>query len=403
MATAKNNPMRWWLNTDDPQIFAVDNASVSGMDFSTLPINSWMVQWTDGKGEIENQIDPNTNDNGLRASFIDVTPYASFFQQFLTLLPGLTLAQAQKVQTDLIKQIFESKRQDPFHYPVASGDYSWDASDEALFSSHGAQLQNNLTEIGASVVSYTASATITIPAEQAWVRMWGGSGASGAGSSVSYLIGSPGVGAPGYLEKFLTGLTPGHTLTYTRGNGGAATTGVGGNGTPSILASGTQTIPTLTANGSNGTSLNSAGMYPTQGSAGGTATGGDINRKGQMGGPSVTQQADSTGVLALLFGTAGQTGLASGVDGSYTSPGNPGNPGGMIVSWGNVVVTTGMQWIPIGASAPVAVTSTEQTAILNGIAVRTNTLAGTKNTKVAQVEALTVIADVINYDVTAGW
>jgi hypothetical protein len=400
--------MRWWLNTDDPQIFSVDNASVTGMDFSTLPANSWMVQWTDGKGEIENQIDPNTNDNGLRASFIDVTPYTPFFQQFLTLLPGLTLAQAQKVQTDLIKQIFESKRQDPFHYQVASGDYYWNASDEALFSSYGAQLQNNLTEISASTVYYTASATITIPAGQAWVRMWGASGASGSGSATTYQQGSPGVGAPGYLEKSLTGLTPGNTLIYTRGAAGvpAVGGGNGGNGTASTLASGTQTIATLTANGSNGTPA--YGGSPV-GSPGGTATGGDINQTGQPGTTCVPIYGEPSGVgtgisiLGYFPGVGGRNGPASGPDGAITSPGHPGNPGSMIVSWGNVVVTTGMQWIPIGGSAPVAVTSAEQGAILSGIGQRTNTLAGTKNTKVAQVNALTTIADVIAYDVAAGW
>ena len=105
-------------------------------------------------------------------------------------------------------------------------------------------------------LTYIASGPITIPpgATRAWLRMWGGSGASGNGAISVQAYSSNGVGAPGYLEKFLTGLTPGNTLIFTRGAAGTAwTAGNGANGSASILASGTQTIATLTANGSNGT------------------------------------------------------------------------------------------------------------------------------------------------------
>jgi hypothetical protein len=183
------------------------------------------------------------------------------------------------------------------------------------------------------------TSTITIPplATRAWVRMWGGSGASGAGGTTGYGYtgGTPGTGAPGYLEKFLTGLTPGNTLTYTRGAAGVATTGAGGNGGASTLASGTQTIATLTANGTNGSTT-----FNSQGTAGGTATGGDINKTGQSGiagapiyyfnsGP---QSVDLGGAQA---GAGGRNVLASGVDGTTVSPGNPGNPGGLIIFWYN--------------------------------------------------------------------
>src|SRR5215831_456305 len=72
-------------------------------------------------------------------------------------------------------------------------------------------------------IYYTASQTITIPvgAHRAWLRMWGGSGASGNGSApAGYACYAPGTGAAGYLEKLLKNLTPGNTLAFTRGNGG---------------------------------------------------------------------------------------------------------------------------------------------------------------------------------------
>jgi hypothetical protein len=283
--------MRWWLNTDHGQ-FSVDNASVADMDFSTLPADVWMVHWIDGKGELERQVDATTNDNGLREPFIDVVPYAPFFQQFLTKLPMLTLVQAKKVQIDLIKQIFESKRQAPYHYPVASGDYSWDASDEALFSSTGAQLQSTLAL--SSTVAELINRDVSLAAD-----------------------------------------------------GDALVTFVNNK----IVGPGTDTLST------------------------------NLKRNWLPDDPS-------------QLGT------------TYASPGLANNIAHTAVSFALpalTLVSTTMQWIPIGGATPVAVTPAEQTAILNGIAARTNTLAGKKNTKIAQVNALTTISAVIAYDVTTGW
>jgi hypothetical protein len=281
--------MRWWLNTDDPKIFAVDNASVSGMDFSTLPSDLWMVQWTDGKGELERQVDADTNDNGLREPFIDVIPYAPFFQQFLTKLPMLTLVQAKKVQIDLVKQIFEAKRQAPYHYPVASGDYSWDASDDALYSSAGAQIQNAIASINAIA---------------------------------------------------------------TRLN---------------------TVIPALNTNDEG---------FATQGN----------NLKNYFNDPVINSMD------IYLQASSSPLGLPGSI--AYTTVTFAATP----VAWTALPpVTINMQWIPIGGTAPVAVTTAEQTAILNGIAVRTSDLTAKKNVKVAQVNALTTISAVIAYDVTTGW
>jgi hypothetical protein len=197
---------------------------------------------------------------------------------------------------------------------------------------------------GGSLVSlayYSSSQTITIPvgAARAWVRMWGGSGATGAGGQVSGANAPAGSGAGGYLEKFLTGLTPGHTLTYTRGNGGVVTGGNGQAGTASTLASGTQTIAALTANGSAGTpAASTAQNIWMQGGKGGTATGGDVNRTGQSGSNVVPFWTDLGQGQGLQFyyawgGAGGMTEFSAGVDGTTNPAGNPGNPGGLIVAW----------------------------------------------------------------------
>jgi hypothetical protein len=178
-----------------------------------------------------------------------------------------------------------------------------------------------------SVIPYTASGPITIPpfATRAWLRMWGATGSSGPASATDPVTCSPGVGSGGYLESMLTGLTPGNTLTFTLGTGGAAPTypNSGVKGGDSILASGTQVITTHTAHGSNGTSY---GSSVAVGSFGGSATGGNIvNRSGQTGGQG-----------GAAPGVGGAFGMSRGPDGSSnTTSGNPGNNGGLVIAWYN--------------------------------------------------------------------
>src|SRR5438445_5455252 len=71
-----------------------------------------------------------------------------------------------------------------------------------------------------SIVTYSSTQTITIPAgaTKAFIRMWGATGGSGG---ISSAVGAGGAttgntGAGGYLEKYLTGLTPAATLAYTQ-------------------------------------------------------------------------------------------------------------------------------------------------------------------------------------------
>jgi hypothetical protein len=121
--------MRWWLQTYPSGLFAVDNASVGGMDFSALPDDLWMVQWTEGRGEIE-YFDPvaKANHHGLRECFRNVAPYCQFFQQFMTRLPGLTLPQARKIQIDLVEAIYEHRRE----LPIEVDGRAWPADDGSV-------------------------------------------------------------------------------------------------------------------------------------------------------------------------------------------------------------------------------------------------------------------------------
>lgn len=183
-----------------------------------------------------------------------------------------------------------------------------------------------------SIVTYLSSQTITIPATatKAFIRMWGGTGGSGGIGNNAAPSGSGGTGAGGYLEKYLTGLTPGNTIVFTRGpagSAGASTPTAGGNGGASTLVGGTQPITTLTANGSNGSAV---ATNSSAGTAGGTATNGDYNA------PAVPGQ---NGIDAGATGTGGFAGVnmfsvgANGVGGSTNTAGTAGNPGGLIIMW----------------------------------------------------------------------
>ncbi len=174
-----------------------------------------------------------------------------------------------------------------------------------------------------SVVNYTSigSGAVTIPAgaTRAYVQMWGATGGSGSSAGGP----SGGTGAGGYLEKYLTGLTAGNTLTYTQGAFGAAGVGsAGGNGGTTTLASGSQAISTLTCNGSNGSAASTTNSL---GTAGGTATGGDVNITGQHGG--------NTAAVNLIF-PGGSNFFSTGANGAPgSSPGNAGNSGGLLITW----------------------------------------------------------------------
>lgn len=133
--------MRWWLQTNE-RAFSVDNALILGMDFSALPRDLWMIQWIEGRGEIEYQTKDKRNLNGLRTKFTDITPYVPLFTQFMHRMQAKRLLeqQAKAIQIDLIKQIFETKRQEPYRHPIGAGTYNWDASDEVLVPSSTALL-----------------------------------------------------------------------------------------------------------------------------------------------------------------------------------------------------------------------------------------------------------------------
>jgi len=191
-----------------------------------------------------------------------------------------------------------------------------------------------------TVSFYITSGTITIPANAntAVVYLWGGTGGSGGVFNSFNQCASGGTGAAGFVIKYLTGLTPGNTLTYTRGAAGLAgdpsgTINGSGGGT-STIGSGTQTIPaTLTAGGSAGSAgTSSTGSWnTTNGTAGGSASGGDLNLAGCSGTDAFSDTTDAS----IMKGHGASNVYSAGADGavSSNSVGNPGRVGGCIIWW----------------------------------------------------------------------
>jgi hypothetical protein len=182
--------------------------------------------------------------------------------------------------------------------------------------------------------NYTASGAIPILGSSALVRLRGGAGASGSNPGQPWQVNiTSGTGSPGWLQKRLTGLTVGNTLTLTFGAGGVSGAATGGNGGSTILASGSQAIATLTAGGSLGGPGNTGS--PT---AGGVATGGDVNEPGAPGIAGIILQygpfnlfGSSNGAYAYSYyqGQPGVTPHATGAPGGQQN----GAPGMCAIDW----------------------------------------------------------------------
>ena len=99
----------------------------------------------------------------------------------------------------------------------------------------------NAAWLGQRASLHTGNGTFTIPTGVTAIKVTiVGGGGSGGSISTGYAAGGCGGGGGGATAiKFLTGLTPGLTISVT----------VGGAGGASSIASGTQTITTVTAGG----------------------------------------------------------------------------------------------------------------------------------------------------------
>lgn len=201
---------------------------------------------------------------------------------------------------------------------------------------------------------FTAGAgqTFTIPAGITALKVTvqaagGGSGKSYSGCFVAGTSGGGGGGGCGI--SFLTGLTPGATISVTVGSGGAGSTTntTAGTGGSSSISSGTQTITTITATGGAG----GASGVGTSGASGvgGSCSGATLNLRG--GGNPVTGNASGFNNGGASFfslgpprssgadvgGTAGTVGSGAAGGNATNSPagvnGAAGGDGVVVFEW----------------------------------------------------------------------
>lgn len=174
---------------------------------------------------------------------------------------------------------------------------------------------------------FTAGGTFTIPTGVTAVKVTvtGAGGAGGGATTTSNASGTGGF-AGGTAIKWLSGLTPGNTLTVTVGTGGTGVANAGGNsGGNSTVASGTQTITTITGGGGGG----GVATGNVVGYSGGGSTNGDINISG--GSPSMAlcsfSNAGSVGGNSMFGCSDGHPGF-TGAGRTATTPGCGGGGAG---------------------------------------------------------------------------
>lgn len=138
---------------------------------------------------------------------------------------------------------------------------------------------------GVSAQVFTSSGTFTIPTGVTALKVTVIGGGGGSGSTISSAT-SGGGGGGATAIKYLTGLTPGNTLSVTVGGGGGSGgwPSNGSAGGTSSVASGTQSITTISASGGSGSVANGAFDTSSPGGAGGTSiSGADLGIPGGTG------------------------------------------------------------------------------------------------------------------------
>ncbi len=198
-----------------------------------------------------------------------------------------------------------------------------------------------ISGIGPRFQQFTSSGTFTIPSNVTVVKVTvvGGGGAGGGATA-----GNNGSGGGGgsYATKWLSGLTPGNTLTVTIGPGGTGVSGANGNnGTGSTVSSGTQTITSIVTNGGIGGF--STGTAQAGGAGGVAGTGGDLNIAGGGGNNTDTAVSGGQGGMSLFPGLNG--GFSCGNAINAGTGGNGCNSGGTLTGGNGASGIVIFEWV----------------------------------------------------------
>jgi hypothetical protein len=138
----------WWICPWDNQV-CIDDASIKGIDCSSIPANVYLIWWNGEDGEILYNDRP-----GIREPFTDVSPYIPLFNQWMlkaqTATKPISLAQARQVKSKLTDGLFSDKRQKPITYMGQSFE-GGDEATSAISAKVSAQAGPNVNALKTSL------------------------------------------------------------------------------------------------------------------------------------------------------------------------------------------------------------------------------------------------------------
>lgn len=92
----------WWICPHDNQV-VIDDASITGIDCSSIPKNIYLIWWYGTHGEILYRHDDRLP---IREPFNDFRPYIGLFNKFILAAlkerPPINLAQARTVKSRMV-------------------------------------------------------------------------------------------------------------------------------------------------------------------------------------------------------------------------------------------------------------------------------------------------------------
>jgi hypothetical protein len=381
--------MQIWIRPSLSAV-AVDDASITGIDCSSIPANVEMVWWNSAQGTQSGGGPQGTPPSGeilyndriaIRETFTDPSPYIAIINQWLLAaarqvagasLPhqpnltvpatALTVAQAQMVKNTILDGLFALKRKAPITFNGKTYDGS-DAEQAAIANAISAAAQQNID--AANTSASFGSGNIVSAVNTAFSGLVGTSGTTG---SINKVLTDHNTSADAAVQGHVT-------------SSNAALSNVASDidvGDAFIVSSGPSSINAIAA--AYNTDMLGTVFLPLQAAVGDFV-------------PTVGNPA---------FGTVASTNATiRGTSAPHTTVGTVATP--TIAPATSTIVGPVIPWNPSDGSPIQNLTFAQLSALLKSLTDRRATLQATHLSKRAAIAALTSVKDIAAYDITAGW
>jgi hypothetical protein len=358
--------LRFNFNRDRNYGF-VDDVGID-VDCSALPSDTASVKWTGEEGYSR------PYNTSLNIPLTDPSPYQPFINGWMTARSAQpvppTLAEAKTIKIELITSIFDAKRQAPFHYVVAAGDFMWEATDSACAGMSLATLPSLLGAL-TGTSDGTVVGKINALADQ-----------------INAKIVAPGNAFENQVNQWIVNVCNANfssgNSAFSNINGTFGTLNTDMTNLSFFVSHWDTDILGLVGDGKN--TMNNK----LQSTAG-------IGSPPNVAAPGFSAQVSPSGITVAGIST-------NPYNFTYTCTAVY-YPTFVSVSHASATPDPSLppiQWTPIGHAA-VNLTATEMAGLSGGISTRRVNLHNTRVSKTNDVNALTTIAAVIAYDATAGW